>query len=150
MFSLVAIIHVFTCVKAYKVKSMPKVPSYPNDEELDSLDKFVLDNKYSNIPDEYVHQVRDFLQNQRRFSSISSGFLSMSSSQFCSRSVLDSTNSYVDPVYSEDGKKPSLNALDLKSTLTMTGKNGIDILSKISNEAFTRGRNKNIQANLLA
>ena len=113
---LVTLMLMFTCVKAYKVKSMPKVPSYPKYEELDSLDKFGLDNKYSNIPEEYVHHVMDFMQNQRRFSSISSGFSSMSSSQFCSTAV--------DSVHSEDGKEPSLKDLDLKSTPTMTGKNG--------------------------
>jgi hypothetical protein len=84
---------------------MQKVLSYPNDEELDSLDNFELGNKYSNIPDEYV---RNFRQNWRRFSSISSGFLSMSPSQLCSRSdahtVVDSTDNSLDPVHSEHGK----------------------------------------------
>ena len=104
VFILVTLMLIFTCVNAYKVKSRPEAPSYPNDEELDSLDKFQLDNKYSNLPEEYVPQIRDFMQNQRRFSSISFGFLSMSSSQLFSKS--DSCGLYQQffrPVHSEDG-----------------------------------------------
>ena len=36
----------------------------------------------------------------------------------------------MDSFHSEDGKEPSQKDLDLKSTLTMTGKNGKDIHSR--------------------
>ena len=42
--------------------------SYSNDEELIFLikNKIELDNEYPSIPEDYVHQERDFLQNQKQ------------------------------------------------------------------------------------
>ena len=50
-------------------------------ESLDSLDKFELTIKYESMPDDYQFQKGDLQHGKRRFSSASSGFLSMSSSQ---------------------------------------------------------------------
>ena len=83
--TVVTFILLFTCRQAFKVKTRRKIPSYSkhetaaHDEELDSEVKFQLDNKYTNIPQEYINQTMDFLQDRSRSSS---GISSMTSSQY--------------------------------------------------------------------
>jgi hypothetical protein len=83
---------VYTCLTARKVKIRGRLSSQSQqeiqiqDEELDNEVKFLLDNKYSSMPDEYVKQTMEFMQNKRRVSSNSSDFSSMTSFAQCSRS----------------------------------------------------------------
>ena len=136
--TMVTLMLIFTCRKACKVKARRKTPSHfhhetpSNYEELESEVKFALDNKYSNIPEEYINERMDFLQHKRRFSSNSSGISSMSSAQYRSRSdsqaaVDTMLEWFVNPEHCEETKEPRIEDLEFKNALIMFSTTGKDI-----------------------
>ena len=126
-FTLVILMLIFACVYAYKVKRRNEYETSfhhkmsENEEERDSLLKLELDDKYSNIPEEYIKRKVDFLHNERRFSSNSS---STSSSQFRSRSdsqaaVDTMLHWFVDPEHCGEDQEHGSGNMNLNKALTM-------------------------------
>ena len=102
----------------------PKVIVTEEHEENDYEVKYKLDEKYTNIPTEYVNQTIDFLRQKRRFSSNSSAVSSVASSQYRPRSdsqiAVDNMLYWlVNPQNYEEVVHSSKADVDVQNTLTM-------------------------------